>query len=125
MFFDGDCLLCNRTVRWLVRNEKNTQGEKKLHFAPLKGVTAAENLDAELLKEPFDSLVFRSSKGDVKVGARAVRELRRFLRPAAAFQLLFVREFSYRIVAATRGVWGRKKYDACNYSYIDPDRILD
>ena len=36
LFFDGDCGFCNRTIRFLIRQDKN----KQLYFAPLQGITA-------------------------------------------------------------------------------------
>jgi len=46
VFFDGECLLCNRTLLWIVRNEKS----QKMVFAPLKGI------QAQMLLEEYDAL---------------------------------------------------------------------
>lgn len=36
VFFDDSCLLCNRTLQWILRNEKT----HTLYFAPLSGLHA-------------------------------------------------------------------------------------
>lgn len=122
VFFDGDCLLCNRVVRWIVKHE-NSEGAI-LHFAPLQGETAASILEPNHLIKPYSSLVFKNSTANVFTGSSAVHALRPFLKKCAAFQLFFVREFVYKAVAKTRLLWGRTTYQSCDYSYIDPKRIL-
>ncbi len=55
LLFDGDCGLCNRIVRILLRTD--TGG--RLHFAPLQGAPVQAYLrNAGLPTEDFDSLVF-------------------------------------------------------------------
>lgn len=44
LFFDGDCGLCSRAVRFLAGRDRRA----RLHFAPLQGSTAAELLPLEL-----------------------------------------------------------------------------
>lgn len=122
VFFDGDCLLCNKVVKWIVKHEKPE--EDLLNFAPLEGETAKEMLSGELLSEPFENMIYRSSEGVVFTGAKAVRALRPYLKVWPGFMLVFIREFNYRLVASNRGIWGRLEYDACNYSYIASTRIL-
>ena len=36
LFFDGECGLCNRTVRFLIKRDRH----RRLYFAPLQGVAA-------------------------------------------------------------------------------------
>jgi predicted DCC family thiol-disulfide oxidoreductase YuxK len=40
LFFDGECGLCNRSVRWLSARDRR----RVLHFAPLQGRIAAQKL---------------------------------------------------------------------------------
>jgi predicted DCC family thiol-disulfide oxidoreductase YuxK len=40
LFFDGECGLCNRSVRWLLARDRR----RVLHFAPLQGRMAAQKL---------------------------------------------------------------------------------
>lgn len=55
LLFDGECGLCNRIVRGLLRLD----GEGRLRFAPLQGPAAQTYLRAVgLPTEDFDSLVF-------------------------------------------------------------------
>jgi predicted DCC family thiol-disulfide oxidoreductase YuxK len=55
LLFDGDCGLCNRAVRLLLRLD----GESRLTFAALQGAAGQEYLRAHgLPAEEFDSLVF-------------------------------------------------------------------
>ncbi|GAB1489751.1 thiol-disulfide oxidoreductase DCC family protein [Opitutaceae bacterium] len=55
LFFDGDCGLCNRIVRGLIRLD----GRARLHFAPLQGPSAQAYLRSHgLPTEDFDSLIF-------------------------------------------------------------------
>jgi predicted DCC family thiol-disulfide oxidoreductase YuxK len=55
LFFDGECGLCNRIVRLLLRMDRRGG----LQFAPLQGPTAQAYLRAHgLPTEDFDSLVF-------------------------------------------------------------------
>lgn len=55
LFFDGDCGLCQRVVRVLLRIDR----EGRLHFAPLQGVTAQAFLRQHgLPTTDFESLVF-------------------------------------------------------------------
>src|ERR1051325_10611658 len=55
LFFDGECGLCNRIVRLMLRLDRRGV----LHFAPLQGTTAQSYLRTHgLPTEDFDSLVF-------------------------------------------------------------------
>lgn len=56
LFFDGDCGLCNRTVRFLLRHDHAA----KLRFAPLQGSTAAELLPADL-RTDLNTAVFQKA----------------------------------------------------------------
>jgi predicted DCC family thiol-disulfide oxidoreductase YuxK len=55
LLFDGDCGLCNRLVRLLLRLDRT----RRLHFAPLQGPSAQAYLQAHgLPTKDFESLVF-------------------------------------------------------------------
>lgn len=55
LFFDGECGLCNRLVRGLIRLD----GAARLHYAPLQGPSAQAYLRSHgLPTEDFDSLIF-------------------------------------------------------------------
>lgn len=55
LFFDGECGLCNRIVRFLLRLDH----AGRLHFAPLQGPTAQSYLRRHgLPTQDFETLVF-------------------------------------------------------------------
>lgn len=55
LLFDGECGLCQRMVRLLLRLDRN----ERMRFAPLQGTAAQTYLRAhDLPTEDFDSLVF-------------------------------------------------------------------
>jgi len=59
ILFDGECALCNRSVRFLIRRDRR----RRFLFAPLQGTSAAAILKSPI---PLDSLIlvegFRSDK---------------------------------------------------------------
>jgi predicted DCC family thiol-disulfide oxidoreductase YuxK len=55
LLFDGECGLCNRAVRLLLRLDRRG----RLHFAPLQGAAAQSYLRSRgLPTEDFDSMIF-------------------------------------------------------------------
>ena len=111
VFFDSDCLLCDRAVQWLVRLDLDAQ----LRFAPLggetflkigeSGVAVAEFASKRtmVLAQRQDGGAWRlSSRSDAVIGALKVAGgapkrlalLRIIPRP--------LRDLGYRIVAALR-----------------------
>lgn len=114
VFYDGECGLCHRAVRFLVRLDR----ERLLRYAPLTGETA-ERARAALAHFPksIDTLVF-VDHGRVFVRSQAV--LRAAAYGSTAFRVLAaigwlarpVADLMYRVVAQVRrGVFGRA--DAC------------
>ncbi|MFC2049126.1 thiol-disulfide oxidoreductase DCC family protein, partial [Chlamydiota bacterium] len=54
IFYDGECPLCNRAVRFILSVDR----EEKFYFAPLNGKTAEQKLAHFFLKNPeLDTLV--------------------------------------------------------------------
>lgn len=53
VFFDGVCGLCNRSVDFLLRVDK----ERKLRFTPIQGETALAHLPSER-RENLDTIIF-------------------------------------------------------------------
>ncbi|HWA08691.1 MAG TPA: DCC1-like thiol-disulfide oxidoreductase family protein [Opitutaceae bacterium] len=106
LFFDGECGLCQRLVRLLLRLDR----KGSLRFAPLQGATAQAWLRAHALPtEDFSTLVFAPPgpaeaprlRTDGIAGA-----LRAAGRPGLARSLAIVprplRDAVYRLVARTR-----------------------
>jgi predicted DCC family thiol-disulfide oxidoreductase YuxK len=115
LFFDGECGLCNRIVRLLLRLDRRAV----LRFAPLQGPTAQAYLRAHgLPTEDFDSLVFvpdwaRRERPEFLLrtdgalaAARAVGGLGRALAWARVIPVRG-RDAGYKLVARHRyQIWG-------------------
>jgi predicted DCC family thiol-disulfide oxidoreductase YuxK len=92
VLFDGVCVICNRSVRWLLARDPRA----RLRFAPLQGETAAAlrvrhpEIPAEL-----ESLVY--VEGDA--GGERV-----YLRSAALFRVLALLDSPWRHVALLRAL---------------------
>jgi len=111
LFFDGECGLCNRVVRGLLRLDRNG----RLRFAPLQGPAAQRYLRAHgLPTHDFETLVyvpdwshnehpdFLLRTAGVIAALRATGELGRAL---AAVLVLFPatwRDAAYRVVGRWR-----------------------
>lgn len=102
LLFDGECGLCHRIVRALLRLDRGG----RLRYAPLQGAAAQGFLRAAgLPTEDFDSLVFvpdwaEGGSGDF------------LLRTEGALAALRVVGGVGRVVAAVLGVWPAKWRDA-------------
>lgn len=112
LFFDGECGLCNRLVRLLLRLD----ARGRLRFAPLQGPTAQAYLRAhDLPTVDFDTLIFvpdwnRRERPEFLVRtAGAIAALRAtgdgLARALAGLLTLFPaawRDFGYRVVGRWR-----------------------
>lgn len=108
VFFDGHCTLCNRTVDFIIRRDRN----HRIKFASLQSEFAQKFLPKEYLNDvQFDTIVLYSKgKFHARSGAvlRILRLLDRFyLRWMIAFIIVppFIRDFVYRIIARNRYRW--------------------
>jgi predicted DCC family thiol-disulfide oxidoreductase YuxK len=114
VLYDGTCGLCSKSVRWILRHER----DHELRFAPLQGSTAGElrakhpeipvELDSVVLVDA--DRVFLRSKTFLHVARhlRAPWRIGYYLRwfPAVVLDL------GYRVIARLRyRIWGRA--DAC------------
>jgi predicted DCC family thiol-disulfide oxidoreductase YuxK len=114
VLYDGVCGLCSRSVRFLIRRDR----DRRLRFAPLQGDTAA-GLRARFpeIPETLESVVLVD--GDrVYLRSKAFLYTARFLtRPWRwAWHLrwlpAFVLDLGYRLIARVRyRIWG--EHDAC------------
>lgn len=118
LFFDGECGLCNRIVRLLLRMD----GRGVLRFAPLQGVAAQAYLRAHgLPTEDFDSLVFvpdwaRRERAEFLLrtdgalaAARALGGVGRVLAWARLLPASW-RDAGYKLIARFRyRIWGEWK----------------
>lgn len=62
LFFDGDCGLCNRTVRFLIRRDGH---KRRLYFAPLQGNTAKAIVPSEY-RESLATVVYNRAHVEKK-----------------------------------------------------------
>ena len=111
LFFDGECGLCNRLVRWLLRLDH----EARLYFAPLQGRAAQSYLRTHALPTAdFDTIVFvpnwdRRAQPDYSVRTTGVIGALRVTgggaRVLADVIALFpapVRDFVYKVIGRMR-----------------------
>jgi predicted DCC family thiol-disulfide oxidoreductase YuxK len=114
LLYDGTCGLCDRSVRWILRHER----DRELTFAPLQGATAAalrarhrdipEALETVVLVE--DDRVRLRSKAFLYV-SKHLRAPWRWAYAVRWFPAL-VLDLGYAVIARIRyRVWGR--VDAC------------
>jgi len=67
LFYDGDCGLCSRSVRFLMRRDE----AGFLFYAPLQSELAGELLDPKL-RESLSTAVYRNPKGHVHLRSDAI-----------------------------------------------------
>lgn len=110
VFFDGVCNLCNSSVDFIVRNDKN----HSLKIASLQGETAKKLLSKDQIKN-LDSLVFWS-EGEVYERSTGALKIASFLKfpwnLLSLFLVLpsFFRDFFYKLIAKNRyKLFGKKK----------------
>ena len=106
LFYDGECGLCTRSVRFFLWADKR----KRLRFAPLQGKTAEARLPANLREaDCLSTVVYLRSAAEPLLRSEAVAvalvDIGGFWRPVGRCILLFplrLREAAYRFVAKNR-----------------------
>ena len=113
LFFDGECGLCNRLVRFLLRLDR----AGRLRFAPLQGPSAQRYLAAHgLPTADFDTLVFvpdwaRRDRPEHLVRTTGVIAALRAIGTRTAGMLAgFIAVFPARLRDAGYGVIGHWRY---------------
>lgn len=124
LFFDGECGLCNRTVRWLMARDRR----RVLRFAPLQGSLAAQKLPP-LPGYDEGSVVFWDDEGlhyRSDATLRAVARLGAHWRFASVLLLVpkTVRDSIYRLIARNRLRWFGRVESCALLSPEDCDRLL-
>lgn len=104
LFYDGDCGLCSRSVRFMMERDRASV----LFYAPLQGKHAAELLAPEL-RESLSTVIYRNTDGVIRLRSDAVLHALidigsgwRFLARPALFIPQGWRDGIYRWVAARR-----------------------
>ncbi|MGF1657566.1 MAG: thiol-disulfide oxidoreductase DCC family protein [Verrucomicrobiales bacterium] len=117
LFFDGECVVCNRSVMFL----KDHASANALFFAPLQGETFSELLKKEPQLEKLDSLILLES-GTEKVFVHSEAALRalgfhprwRWLSRLLRLIPRPIRDFGYRVFAKVRyKIFGQTKQGVC------------
>ncbi len=110
VFYDGDCILCSRTILFLLKKDK----QKKLLFAPLGGSTFS-SYQKNNSKEFKNTLVFLKNDAFL-IESSAVLSIFQLLpfpwRLLSTLKIVptFIRNSVYKIVARNRYKWfGRKE----------------
>ncbi len=111
ILYDGTCGLCHRSVRWILRHER----DHELQFAPLQGETAAQLRERHReIPESLETVVLVDEDDRVRMRSKAflytARHLRAPWRWAYGVRWLpaFLLDLGYRVIAAIRyRVWGR------------------
>jgi predicted DCC family thiol-disulfide oxidoreductase YuxK len=113
VLFDGICNLCDRTVRWIIRHDK----ENKFHFIALQSETGQTLLSKLYLSDKdSNSVVYINHTGIFTRSAAALHILKDI---GNGWQLLFafriipkcLRDGIYRLIAGTRyQIFGKKEY---------------
>jgi len=114
VLYDGSCGLCARSVRWILRHER----DHDIVFAPLQGPTAAlARARYPHIPASIDSVVYVAA-GRAQLRSKALLHAAAHLRApwrwAHAMRWLpgVVLDLGYRVVAAVRyRLWGHA--DAC------------
>jgi predicted DCC family thiol-disulfide oxidoreductase YuxK len=110
VLYDGTCGLCHKSVRFILRHER----DHELKFAPLQGETAAAlRARHREIPETLESVVLVDD-GHVRLRSKAfaysARHLRAPWRWGYAMRWLpgFLMDLGYRVIAKIRyRIWGR------------------
>lgn len=125
VFYDGECVLCNRTVRFLIKADRN----QKLKFAPLEGATA-KTLKINSFVDGESSVVFYNN-GTLYYRSTAILNIIKGL--PLPWNLLYVfwivpssiRDYFYRIIGKNRYRWFGKTTSCLLYEPKYKERFLD
>ncbi len=116
VLFDGQCVLCNRFVDFLIRHDK----KNNFKFASLQGTTAKSILPSEYLSN-VDSVIFKSKHNQIFIKSQAVVHILISLDGLWIISKLllivpiFILDFIYDLTARNRFNWfGRR--DLCRIS---------
>lgn len=111
ILFDGVCNLCNGTVQWIIRHDK----ENVFRFASLQSSFGQEFLRKHKLNDAdFDSFILIDGKDYYKKSTAAIKMLSSLGKPCSwLIALLWVplpiRDWVYSVVARNRYRWFGKK----------------
>ena len=122
IFFDQDCELCNRFIKYVFKKDL----KKQFFYAPLQGQHAKKLLEAHLF-ESRDSIVF-FDQGKTYKESEATIKIFKMLYPKTT-KILFFLPFSfynlfYRQIAKNRySIFGKNTKEG--FPEISKERLLD
>ncbi len=108
IYFDDECLLCNRAVQFISKNTKS----KDIFFAPIGGTTYATLLAKYPKLKDIDSMIVEE-KEEVFTKALAIYSILEKLRGPFKFLLvfrclpLFINNYLYTCIARNRKYFNR------------------
>ena len=123
LFYDGECGVCSRTVRFILKNERS----KELFFCSLQGDFAINFLAERGIESVSSNTLYLFENGKLYHKSRAALKLIAYLkRPFGLLKILYVfplffREFVYDRIAANRKVFFK---DVCELISLDKNRFL-
>lgn len=106
VFFDSGCLLCHRSVRWVIRHDPR----EVFLFAGLDSDTAGQLIPSDHPLRSQDTVILKDEEGLHGQSEAVFRVLRR-VRSIAKILLVFSvlprswTNFGYRFIASRRGRW--------------------
>lgn len=123
LFYDGECGVCSRTVRFILKNERYN----KLFFSSLQGEFAVRFLAEFGIESVSSNTIYLFENGKLYHKSRAAMKLIPYLKQS--FGLLnilyifprFFRDFVYDRIAANRKVFFK---DVCELISFDKNRFL-
>lgn len=106
LFFDGNCGLCNRSVKFVLRKEKNNS----LFFSPLQSEFAKKILKEKNVTENLDTMVLLEN-GKIYLRSSAALRLTKYMKGLWPLLMIFIpvpsfiRNAVYNYVAKNRITW--------------------
>jgi len=106
LFFDGNCNLCNRSVKFVLRKEKNAE----LSFSPLQSEFAKNILKEKNITQDLNTMMLleNGTLYDRSSAALRVTKYLKGLWPLMGVFLIvppFLRNFFYNILSKNRITW--------------------
>ena len=123
IYFDGDCLFCNRSIQLIIKLDRN----QRFYFALLRSDYAKKHLNSDLIKK-VDSIIYQTP-ARIYTKSSAVIRIISHLGIGYRFLLIFllipvfIRNFFYDLFARYRyQLFGRQ--DQCTLPSAHSSRFL-
>jgi predicted DCC family thiol-disulfide oxidoreductase YuxK len=104
--FDGSCGLCNRSVKFVLRKEKNSE----LIFSPLQSEFSKKTLQSFNLKDNMDTMVLLEN-GKIYLRSSAALRITKYLKGLWPLMMVFIivppfiRNAIYNYISKNRIAW--------------------